>query len=254
MRLIESSDDRLDCIQNNLLVGVIGGLIAGLMLLLLEFLIRRSEKRQEKSERDVITFKNERRTITGSVFDYLAPGSSIEMMKEELGPPNKKWVSKPELFIPTDAGEEFYSKQPEFHTYLYIFKNAHLKVFSEDREMIDTLTVIALNNDISFENIPFHANCQDSRLNVAIVPKELFENEVYAEHFPGCRDLVTAIRVFVGNPFWTYITYFVNSETDAYELDLQEHPELLVGSTITGICLTKEAEHATYIYLSELLT
>lgn len=237
---------------NSLLIGAVGGLISGLVVLIAEyFIVKRIEERREIEVKQTIRFKNETRRITGSVFNYLAPGSSIEIMKGELGPPNRKWMSSPELFVTIDEELNEEPLEEKFHTYLYLFKNAHVKVLSRGNETIDVLTVVAWDKDISMELIPLYES-DEQNLNVARVNRELIALNGHAEHFPGCRDVVTAIRTFVGNPFWLYVTYFVDPECDAYEMDLQKHPELLVGATITGVCLTKEAEHPSYIYLSEL--
>lgn len=238
---------------NNVWSGAVGGAIVGFLVLLAEFLIRKYERKQDKSYQEIICFKNEARRVTGSVFNYLAPGASIEIMKGELGPPNKKWMSNPELFVEEDESVEYESKEEKFHTYLYLFKNAYLKVLSEDNQTIDVLTVIALEEGISIHSIPLHADGESTYLNLAKVDEDLLQNRAYAEHFPGCRDIVTAIRIFLGNPFWTYVTYFCNPEKDVYGVDLNENPATLLGAVIVGVCLAREPEHPTYIYTSELI-
>src|SRR5688572_12153516 len=125
--------------MENLLIGAAGGLIAGAILLLVEYLIRKREKRGEIAQQQVVKFANEERLITGSIFSYLGPRSSIELMKTELGPPNKKGRQLEGLFPPYIEPE---CKPEESTVYLYFFKNADVKIISKDDETIDSLTVI----------------------------------------------------------------------------------------------------------------
>src|SRR5687768_6035231 len=127
-----------------LLIGAAGGLIAGLVVLLVEWLLGRLDKYREARQQLIIRFKNEERRITGSIFNHLGPRSSIELMKSDLGPPNRKMTEVLGLFMEDD--QEFPTEQETTNSYLYFFKNAAVKILSRDGLMIDALVVIATAN------------------------------------------------------------------------------------------------------------
>jgi hypothetical protein len=240
----------------NVVSGTIGGLIAVVVTLLAEFLIRRYEKSKEKSEQQVVTFQNESRTVTGAIFTYLGPGASIEMMKHDLGPPNKQYGTDAGLFTiemyEDDPVEEISSEYvPEFTAYLYFFKNAHVKFISKDKQSIDAITVFAFDQDASI-SLP---HSQSQFLNQYSIDEQFFVDNpnIDAEHFPGCRDVTTAIcsrTYFPGLEIAT--TYFCdNPKVDYFEADLKNNPKELLGATVYGVCISKGIENVSFIYSSE---
>lgn len=235
---------------NSLATGAAGGLIVFLVTLVSEYFVRKYEKYQEKTEQQIVRFKNETRTITGTIFNYLGPGSSVEMMKSDLGPPNRQFTTEAGLYgsetlgLPSDD-ELDYSK--EFTAYLYLFKNAQVKLLSEDKVTIVALTVMANGKDIllPFEEAQF--------LNSYMIEMDFFEDKkIIAEHIPGCSDTVTALSASYYRPSPMVITYFCyHDQVDYYEADLTNNPKELIGARINGVCISSDLDTVSYLYLSE---
>ncbi len=238
-----------------LLIGAAGGLIAGGALLLVEYLVRRREKNQETEEQRIVRFTNEERKITGSIFNYLGPRSSIELMKSELGPPNKKSKEQLGLFydeVTNDTVTISDSNEPEevYDVYVYFFKNASVKITSKDGETIESLTVLTNDKDISFPVFSFDAETRGGLLNVTTVTADIVENS-RAQEFQGCRNIFTALQKPVGMPYRIYVTYFCDFLSGNSEKDITKNPEHLIGSVIEGVCYSSSPETSTYIFVED---
>jgi hypothetical protein len=231
--------------MESLLIGAAGGLIAGAILLLVEYFVRRAEKKRELADQRLVRFANEKRLITGSIFNYLGPRSSIELMRGELGPPNKKLKEPVSLFRDYNStGDE------QTNSYVYLFKNAAVKITSKDDVMIDSLAVVGNDTDIQCNNL-FYVNTdtEPEFLNKAILTNEMLEG-CRVEEFPGCNDCFAAAQKGNDNPFYVYITYFCDYSTDD---DISANPQLLAGTVINGICLSSSAETASYVFANDVL-
>jgi hypothetical protein len=227
------------------LIGLTGGLVAGGILLFVEYVLRKHEQKDAIAEERIIKFTNEERRITRSIFTYLGPGSSVELMKSDLGPPNKKLKAQVGLFA-TDVDD-----QPEdTNIYIYFFKNAHVKLTSLDGQTIDSITVAAHETDIAFNNLFFvNPDEKDDFLNVGKFTSEMLLGSK-AEQFQGCNDCFSAVQTFVNSPFRIFQTYFCNYSGNG---DITKNPEFLVGTVIDGICLSSRPDNASYILTSDIL-
>ena len=249
--------------SGNVVSGIIGGLVAVVVTLISEFLIRKYERNQEKKEQQIVRFKNQSRRITNTIFQYLGPDASVEMMKNDLGPPNKQYKTEAGFFsdetlgiVPennpdvTEDSEVADDYQPRFTAYLYFFENADVKIISEDGESITAITVMAHDASI---NLP-HSDTK--RFNEYKIGAEFFVGaSLLAEHMPGCRDTVTALCEITYSPgTQTATTYFCyDVDRSFFDADLQNNPKELIGATISGACISKGAENASYLYLSEIV-
>lgn len=234
--------------MESLLIGAAGGLIAGGVLLFVEYLVRRREKHQEKEQQQIVKFTNEERRITGSIFNYLGPRSSIELMKSELGPPNKKSREQIGLFYDQESNNGPNSDSNEleqlFDVYIYFFKNASVKITSKDGETIESLTVWANDKDISFPIYDsLDGETREEFLNDARITEDMAQSG-RTESFPGCRDMFSAVQNQIGMPFRIYVTYFCEFSDEA---------ESLVGSVINAICFSSEGNTANYIFVADLV-
>ena len=242
----------------NVIAGIIGGMVGVVITLVAEFFIRRYEKSKDKEEQTLVVFKNQTRKIDGSIYRYLGPGSSVEMMKSDLGPPNRQYGTDAGLFTeelhmpdpdPSDPETQPEEYEPAFTAYLYFFENAHVKLISRDGVSIDALTIIALSNTVPIPDDP------DAFLNRYKIDEAFFgTGRIKAEHFPGCTDTLTAIcsmRYSFG--FSQVITYFCEDfSRDFYEPDLEKNPKELIGATAYGVCVSNKIDTVSYIYLSEI--
>jgi hypothetical protein len=227
----------------NLLIGAAGGIIAGAILLSVEYLLRHRERKRDRAEQRLVRFVNQERRVTETIFNYLGPGSSIELMKSELGPPNRT-VKEPTGLFRDDMSDN------GINSYVYLFKNALVKIASKDGKTINNLTVLANDTDIAFNNLFFvNPDAEPQYLAVATLTREMLE-DCRVEDFEGCRDAFAAAQKAVDNPFYVHITYFCESPGKG---DISKNPELLVGSVIHGICLSAEAETANYVFAPDVL-
>ena len=234
-------------------IGAAGGVLA----LVFEHVYLHFKEKHADAEKKVIKFSNEERRITGSVFTYLGPDAAVEMMKADLGPPNKQYGSDAGLFEiemyedDNPALDEQTEYVPEFTAYLYFFKNAHVKIISKDQVSIDAITVLAHDGDSSI-SIP---NSETEFLNEYKIGQNFFEENslVLADHFPGCRDVFTAIcsqSIYPGISIAT--TYFCDDSSMNYDsVDLRNNPKTLIGATVYGVCISKGVENVSCIYSSE---
>jgi hypothetical protein len=234
---------------NSLATRAVGGLIVFLVTLVSEYFVRKYERYQDKAEQQIVRFKHETRTITGAIFSYLGPGSSVE---SDLGPPNRQFATEAGLYSAETLGfasdhKLDYSK--EFTAYLYLFKNGQVKILSEDKETIVALTVMANGKDIllPFEEAEF--------LNSYMIELDFFDDrKIIAEHMPGCSDTVTALSASYYRPSPMVITYFCyHDQMDYYEADVTNNPKELIGARINGVCISSDLENVSYLYLSELV-
>jgi hypothetical protein len=218
--------------------------VAGGIVYLVQYVVHRREKKRDKEEGSVVRFTNEERRITRSIFNYLGPRSSIELMKTQLGPPNKKVKEKIGLFSEDPSFDDL----EDTNSYIYFFKNAQVKITSKDNETIDSLSVVASDTDIAFNNLfYFNPDEKDEFLNVANLTPEMLEG-CRAEQFLGCRDSFTVAQKVVGNPFFVYLTYFCDYSADE---DVSKNPGLLVGSVINGICLSSDPNTVGYVFIEQ---
>lgn len=222
-----------------LLSGAAGGLVVGAVLLFVEYyLIHRLEKRRDAAEQRTVKFSNEERRITGSIFNHLGPRSSIELMKGDLGPPNKKIIEREGSFVED-------SNVKETNSYIYFFKNAQVKITSMDDATIDSLTVMAEGSDIIFSHLFFvDPNEKDKFLNQAKLTVEMLEG-CETDQFWGCQDCFASACKEIGNPFHVYLTYFLDSPKE----DITQNPNLLIGSVIKGLCISSYREAPGYIFI-----
>ena len=246
---------------NSLVTAAVGGLIVGIVVLIVEYIVRRREKKGARVEQQIVRFSNEERKITGSIFNFLGPGSSIDLMKSELGPANKKGKEIGGLFsketdsfqlTPEEIEPEGVKKNETARdSYLYFFKNASVKITSKDGQTIDSLTVIATDTDIAFSDTTFLDSEEERFLGVATITTDIIEG-CNAEEFTGCRDCFTGVHKIIGNPFWIHVTYFCDFAEYDVEKNVTQNPEHLIGSVINGICLSSELDTVTYIFTYDL--
>jgi hypothetical protein len=201
----------------DLFSGIVGGIIAGSILLFVEYIIRRREKRYEETEQHKVKFTNDERRITDSIFRYLGPHSSVELMKSEFGPPNKKLKETGGVFLQNKESNK------ETYAYVYYFKNAQIKITSKNGDIIDSLTVEALDKDINFGNLFFNDPSKEQFLNVQTLTPEMLE-EAKVEEFLGCLDGYSAVQKSLDFPDFLYLTYFCDYSGDG---DVEQNSNLL---------------------------
>jgi hypothetical protein len=225
-----------------LIVAFVSSVIGGLIVLLVEQLTssRRERTREDKLRR--VRDSNADRIITDDIFQSLGPSNSVALMRQMLGVPNK--YRKEELAVLSD-------RMTETNSYLYMFKNAMVKITSKDNETIDTLTVICSDNSLSVSGLIFPCESKDLRFGKVTVCPELLENS-------DCTFLQTridasfAISWTNAAPIYLTYTYFGFAER-GFEFHKNNDAKVFLGGTIDGVCISNMGEDGYYIYYSELV-
>jgi hypothetical protein len=114
---------------------LVGAVIGGFVVLAAEQVISSLKERRKTRQGRVVRHPNAEKIISESIYYDLSPGKTVQLMKEMLGVPTK--YSR--LDFPVFSEDE-----AETQSYLYMFKNAFVKITSRDNESIDTLTVLPL--------------------------------------------------------------------------------------------------------------
>lgn len=249
-----------------LLAGAVGGLIA----LAVEHTYLAIRDRQTRNKKLIISFPNNDRRITESIFTELSPGASIELMRSVLGTPNKTFQDLGRLSLTSGYNEDGAyhdvpepevpqgEEEPYTNSYLYVFKNAWVKVTSKDKETVDSLTVLTKDNSLSMDSLLLPEGIEeDARFGVTKVTKEWIMGCNY-EFLLTRRDRSFAISHFFGSPLYRHYTFFgsplFNEEREEKESSGNEcSAEYFIGGIIEGVCISSEASNIYYIYDYELL-
>jgi len=181
--------------------------------------------------------------VGDDIFHHLGPGNTIDLMKDMFGVANKYRRGDSPVFSEDEV---------ETHTYLYVFKNAYVKVTSKDNENIDSLTVLCTDDSISIE--PYLAVPEEiaGRLGEIMVSPVLIKSDCKHTFLQTRWDAIFALGIYTGNPLYLHYTFFGPAHEASFEYRKSEDPNLFVGATINGICISESDESAYFIYLYEL--
>jgi hypothetical protein len=226
---------------SSLIAGILGGLV---VLGVQHFLTSRKESRKELDSK-IIKAKQSDKIINNDVVYSLAPGNSIDLMREMLGSQTK--YSKEDSPV-------FSDEIVKTNSYLYLFKNAHVKITSKDNKTIDSLTVFAYDNHITIPEISYF--CEDAKteeLGKATVCSELVKASINHTLIQNIRERSFAINVGIGAPIYRGYTFFGFADKDGYKYRDNPNPKLFIGCTIEGFCITDSYDaDVYYIYEYEL--
>lgn len=217
------------------------------------------EREKQIKESLRVKSKNSQRTIDSEIFYFLSPGKSIESMKDILGVANvisneDYPVFEDEFINPRQVIEDSKIEvENKTNSYLYLFKNASVKVTSKNNKSVDSLTVINYDEDLDFEYLLFSwGNDENGRFGKTKVSKDMVEN---------C-DRHTLIQTRIDNSFVltfntpapTYFTYtyfgFCYKHSSYHK---EQNPIEFINSFIDGVCISKSENDIYYIYDSEMV-
>jgi hypothetical protein len=186
-------------------------------------------------------------------------------MKATLGTPHKTSHYDDPIFMEShfgpftdDNGNEI--PRPDWeegsgvktNSYLYMFKNATVKVTSKDNETIDSLTVVCDDSSLDFSNLVcYWKDVSDKdKFGELKVTKEMV-GSCRLEHLQTRWDNVLVLSSYLGSPTYDYETYFAYPDLDKEKPD-KDNPESFIGGTIFGVCLSVSDTDAYYVYFQEL--
>lgn len=226
--------------MKEILIGLGGTIVGGVIVWVIQqyYLNRREKERLESLQ--VIKSSHSDKIITTEIFFDLAPGKSIELMKQMLGAPR----TCGRLDAPV-----FSNDSVETHSYLYFFQNGMLKITSVDNEVIDTLTVFG-DSRLSVEKLFYPVESPTYSLGEVKVCAELVaagEVSIIA----SMRDSSFAIRYTVPAPIYLSYTYFGGSDK-VWDFRKSNDATVFIGETIEGVCISRQSQEAYFISDSEL--
>jgi hypothetical protein len=231
--------------DREVLIGFVSTVFGGVVVWIIQQIyLNRKEKRKEL-ESSIIKPKQISRSIDRHAIESLTPGSTIELMRELLGAPQRQARSDYPVFK---------GKEVKTHSYIYNFKNALLKITSKDNKIIDSLTVFGEDDKIYHEMLEFFSDEQKEipKLGKAKINKELIKNCTKHDIIRGCRNYSFAVSVDIPNPYYMTFTYFGYPDSGDSDYEETQNPESFIGSTIDGFCISDNSDNVYFIYDEEL--
>jgi hypothetical protein len=233
--------------MNEFLNSVLSGLIGGLVVWGIQQWYSNRKERLTQDKLNVVASLNSKKIVTATIIDDLKPGRNLNIVNEMLGQPVKELKSDESVF----SGDTIFT-----NSYLYIVKNACIKITSKDNLCIDSLTVFPNDTSFVLKNIPNPMDASKVTLNQTkvanLADKEWDHTVIVARH-----DETFALRTYIANPLYQTYTYFGYFGGDKFmgnwiEYKQSNNPSLFTGGTLTGICVSNDQDDAFYIYSYEL--
>lgn len=182
------------------------------------------------------------RSIDINILRDLRIGMSLENIKF-LGIPHKKYNSDSTVFKDNTTLT---------NSYVYLFKNAYLKITSVDNQSIDSITLFPKNKKFDFKGFDLGLNLNSSKLNKAKVNKKLVAE---CEHtmLITKRDYSFGLKYSILSPLYIDVTFFGTCIKNWHEYFDTKNPNLFLGKEIEGICITSNFSPAYFIHLDEII-
>jgi hypothetical protein len=228
-------------------IALISSVLSGVAVWLIQqaYTNRRERRREEASK--TIKSPNEERMVSEDIFWRLAPGRSVELMKQMLGVPDIFRRSDTPIF--PNWGEELaeFPEPIDTHSYIYIFKNAHVKVTSKDNESIDSLTVTEADKSLSIGSLLISEGAASEKLGELKVWQGLIDNVSNHRYVRTRFDAFFALEELTGPPLHQHVTFFGYSP-NSHEYEEANDRSKLMGGTIDGVCISGNQGDTYYIY------
>lgn len=223
------------------LFSIVGAIVAGLVIVAFEQLLAARKERRKQLASNVVRDPNADKVISDGIYYDLAPGKTVELMRQMLGVPTK--YSR--LDFPVFSEDEV-----KTHSYLYIFKNAYVKVSSKDNETIDTLTVLPWEDSFPIASLLLPEDVEATTFRNFKVTPGLVQFEWNHTYISTIRDSAFAFEFRTGPPTHLHYVFFGYGGTrEKYEKT--KTPKAFIGEEINGLCISSTDE-CYYIFDSEL--
>jgi hypothetical protein len=218
--------------MKELLLSIGSGVIGGILVLLFQKFWDKRDKHTENRKSLVVDNLRNKKILPKDILAYLEPGLSIEKAKEFLGIPD---------------GEYCYD-EPESNTdlikpyiYFYNFQNASLKISSDNKLSVDSVTIFAReDHKQKIEVFPNHFDQRDRYiLGVSVIDDDIIKNQNKHYDLSSGRERVFAIEAYYGR-FGAYLDYaYFGTDYKNYETYFETNKiELLKGERIMGFCVS----------------
>src|ERR1044072_7181738 len=237
--------------NRDIVIALVSSVIAGLAVWIIQqaYTNRREKKREAASK--TVKSLNDDKMVSDDIFGKLAPGRSIELMKHMLGVPDIFRRSDTPIFkdraeFGTDSDDEPDPDTIDTHSYIYMFKNAHVKITSRDNESIDSLTVIGEDKSLSADSLLIPDGIESANFANLKVWSELVDSVSYHKYVRTMKESFFALDAPTGPPMHQHVTFFGFPRDEYYEEsnDLKR----LLGAQIEGVCISANLADVYYIY------
>ena len=238
-----------------ILIALISSVVSGLAVWLIQqAYTNKRERRREEADRTIKSL-NDNRVVSDDIFETLAPGRSIELMKEMLGVPDIFRRRDAPLFVDMlllpdgeeDLAEDKLDKSIDTHSYIYMFKNAHVKITSRDNVSIDSLTVMSEDKSLSADSLLLPEGIESAGFGDLKVTSDLTDAIMYHRYIRTMKDSFFAMNAPTGPPMHQHLTFFGYSEK-SNEYEETNDPKILIGAHIEGVCISANLGDVYYIY------
>lgn len=218
----------------NVIAGSVSGLVSGGIVGFTLYFLQRSLNRREVVN---INFSKSKKRLPSDIFDHVKPGMGLAKVLESFGSAD----------VYFDEVNGFFEKDfnpVKTNSYLFKFLNAHLRVTSRDKAVIDTVTVFVAGDDNTKSHrirLPFQLrDGNNGYLGHTLLTHDFLENVKNHLLFRSMRERLFGIEIYAGfgtgYMSYTYFGYFV-SNVNGYQKD--ERPEYFLGETIHGVCISR---------------
>lgn len=220
---------------SNIISGFLGGLVV--------WLFQQSYiNKRENHKKNFIKLSQSQKIIDKDIIFLLRPGDNLDIIKETLGNPMKVFNQDSPVF----SDSSFKTK-----SFLYSFKNANVKITSEDNQSIDSITIFPNDETFDISGYTNHLNLNSNKLNKAKVNTQLISSSLHT--FLAARhDYAFALNYNIANPLYLSMTLFGYSTSNFHEYFETKNPNLFLNGVITGICISNYTKDSYYIYQYEL--
>lgn len=215
-------------------------ILGGLVVWIVQQVYQNSREKKKSRTTNSGTFLKK---LDNNVLHILKPGVSLALSKDILGNPFR-------LFKEDDNIKE--DKIINTNSYLYIFKNAFLKITSQDNLTIDTITLLAQDKTFEMQFLAPEFGLKSSKLNKAFINKNIAHN-IEHKFIAARHDYTFAFYYSIPNPFYVDVTLYSYCKNNWHDYFETKNPDVAVNGKIFGICLSQYmSDKAFYIYQSEI--
>ncbi|WP_288879236.1 hypothetical protein [Pedobacter panaciterrae] len=233
--------------MNELTSSIISGIVGGLIVWVVQQWYSNRRERIKQDQDLIASSSHSKKVINAHILDMLKPGRDINLVYETLGQPAIK--AKSDLGV-------FSDESVTTNSYLYVLKNAYLKITSKNNESIDSLTIFPFDTRFKLEGLPNPMGLDTIIFNESQING--FNEEGFGHTVIVARhDESFAISQTIVNPLnlvYTYFGYFGGDDSmgNWRTYKLNNDPKAFIGGTLTGICISSLDEDAFYIYAYEV--
>lgn len=223
--------------MNDFFLGLLSSVLGGIVVYLIQ-------EYRYKKQKSTIEDDYSKKLLTSDIVNKLMPGYSISKMKEMLGSPT---------IFNCELDWKIFDEENEIKTnsYLYLLKNAIVKINSVDNTKIDSITIKCKTNkyvDIS----PVLLNSFEMKIGKTKVTNEIIKLAQNIKALRSMKESCGVIQFTLPNPIYKTFTLFIYSNTINEFISSNKTDNLLDG-IIIAICISNNTSNSYFLFDYELI-